>query len=193
MHRPTASSLISLVCTMAANLPPHSNRMQSILEAAQIIVEDGEAFGLEEVSTLTSTRTREGISASSGATGTLAGAGPRKEITADDYKKSLAVVRLFEEEARRKSELTPVHVAMLRKHVNELFFPRFKFLPTKGCLMHKMKEEMVRVFRSIEVYSFSLMETYAFNMQKKLRFMVSQRRNFVVNRLFDIYKGKCCH
>jgi hypothetical protein len=99
-------------------------------------------------------------------------------------------VRMFEHQAKQKSRLTAVHLAMLRKHVNLSFFPRFKFLPTKGSLMDRMRDEMERVFHSIEVFDVELMENFAFDLQKKLRFMVSQRRSFVVSRLFDVYKGE---
>lgn len=169
--------------------PSHSTRMQSILEASQIIIEDGDMTGHEEVSTLTG-RTRGGGSIPALGGVPLLPNSQRQGISDAEYRKSLSIVRSFEAEARRKSGLTVVHIAMLRKHVNEMFFPRFKFLPSKGNLIDKMKTEVERVFTSIEIHDPNDMQTFAFDLQRKLRFMVSQRRSFVVNRIFDLYKGK---
>ena len=177
--------------TMEANRPLPTNRMRSILEEQRIVVDESDATGQEDVSTLTSRTTR--VSWRGTAADYLPrsnGGGAAQEVSVEKFQEAMTVVRMFELQSKQKSRLTAVHLAMLRKHVNLSFFPRFKFLPSKGSLMDRMRDEMEHVFQHIEVFDIELMENFAFDLQKKLRFMVSQRRSFVVSSLFDVYKGE---
>ncbi len=89
----------------AANLPPHSTRMQSILEAVPIIIEDGDVTNPEEgeISTLTTSRTH--VSGASVDDAALLAIGHLTKITDEEYKRSKTICRLYEENEKWSQSL----------------------------------------------------------------------------------------
>jgi hypothetical protein len=133
----------------------------------------------EDMGTLTRTLTLQ--------TGTDLGVG--KTITEEQYQSALTVVKTFEKEAANELKLTIVHRSMMRTFVHREFFSRCKFLPTKGDLLQKMKDEMMFVFQNIEIIHPDDIKKFSKDMQRCLRYMLCQKRSYYVNQIFSLYKG----